>query len=420
MVYRILALALIWMGWLCPVVGRAQTSLLMDMSFWSKTQMLEPGQSRFGVESFFRSSSTQLNSSGRRESLGEPYRHTLNWEKALASMKEEADHLEVRSFLKDQGINPLSTVAVQEFEVHRQELGLAPTWGYGLTRKWSLEVRLPIVQTRTEVQTKTQISMGPISSLGKKMTLSPKAQEALLQSAQKALQTELDQLEYNSPQTVEENMQVGDLEVVNKFLLSKGQRISWLLLQGLTIPLANRRDPYSFVDTSYGDGQVDIGLGSVVDWATTRRTGLRLSVGHKVQMADQIEMRIPRVGEPQWKGEIDPEVHRDLGDVSWGSLEARYKWNRWLQLNSGYSYQIKGKDKLEGHRFSKEQYSTLSEGTAVEQQVAHLGIGYQALLASTYTSYKKVIDASLGVYAVVLGRNVAEAPVTTLKLAYSY
>ena len=181
-----------------------------------------------------------------------------------------------------------------------------------------------------------------------------------------------------------ERSHLGDIEVGAKLLLidtfgspararthTTGLGVR-LAVGGLArLGTGQRERPDDIFDVGTGDGQTDIEGSGVLDLVLGRRFWTSFVGRFGVQMADEIDVRIPDVPRnPFLPAYREQTVSRDLGDYVQLEASPRYVYNDYLSLSANWSYRRKGEDKFTG-TFTAEDLA----GQSVSLDAGTLGVG---------------------------------------------
>lgn len=379
---------------------------------WRRGQLLAPGQSLFLLSSSYSRFSDRLSENGEPTSLGSAYTQSITWEDLLGGRQQlSPEDQQLREFVESQGIALDSAAAHSVLEISQQLLNLSPQWAYGMTESWMVGFRLPVVYRKTEVSTRIEVteayshlSQNAVSAEEVSLTQSMQGR------AREALARKLQEYNYEPIREQQEEWVFGDAELLSKVRLWQNPQSLLALRQRIVLPTASAQSPYRYVESPSGDGQLDLGLDSVVDYWVAPRWLLTANVGYTWQAPDQIRARLPREGQGVSQ-DVDLEVSRDLGDYWSASLYAERFLKKGWRLLGGYSFRKKSEDRYEGGGFSQERYEALSRGTEQDLHMGHAGVSYKADPLYERLGLKKQFSASFYVSSVLAGSNV---PDTTL------
>jgi len=166
----------------------------------------------------------------------------------------------------------------------------------------------------------------------------------------------------------------------------------WVRLAGqltVVVPVGQTDDPDHLVDWGLGDGQTDLSFSVLFDLCAIDNLLLSLELTYTVQLPDSERMRVypfadfpfaPKTRKPgvyALLGE-EMEVDRDLGDVIFFGLSARYTVLDWWVLGAGYSFDHRFGDTYEGPQ--GRTLDALAEGTSYHRHNVSGGVGLSTLV----------------------------------------
>ncbi len=398
---------------LSAVSFQAEAQSTLYPNVWRRSQGLPAGQSLFTLTSNFSRYSNQLSESGDSVGIGEAYGQSITWAELLADRGEpNLKNQQLREYVKGRGMDLDSIAATADLNVSQEVLSFSPQWAYGMTSSWMLGLRLPVVYRRTQVSSKISVSE-EYSRLA--ATAEPLAQ-AELNSPDRdlrikdALNRKLSDHNYEPIETDQKEWLLGDAEILSKFEILQTPDLLWSLRERVVLPTASAKSPYRYVDASEGDGQLDIGVDSIVDYWIGHGWLVTGSLGYTWQAPDQIKARLPGVAD-QLGQDVALEVNRNLGDYwSTSAFVEKSLHNQW-RIFSGYSYLKKDEDTYEGA-----QYEALAEGSKQELHMGHLGLSYKAEPFSQRRGLKTQLASSVYFSSVLAGSNVPDSSLAGLDL----
>lgn len=385
---------------------------LSSSRVWHRARVISSGQQVWGVEASYQEYSDRFGADGSTQSLGRPFARTLTWKQLLNS--DPRGQAEVRNYMRKHSVNENDVAATAEFEVNRQESALSADWAYGLTSKWMIGFQLPLTYRRTRVSSSVHLSPvlagAAITRSSQRHSVLGLAQEDMRSKVKSLANQELQSSGYESVPSQRNSWDWGDIRLLSQVELTGNYAWTWSFQQMVRFPTARNPSVADYLQTNSDDGQVDLGLTSLVDFRLRRWTaGFRLGV--VAQLPDSVRVHVP--SNPR---QIDPSVHRDLGDYGWTSLDVDRKVSRRFSLDAEYSFLKKTEDRYSGQSSEGSDYSLMGEGTGQELHQTRAGIQYRIGELSSRQGVENKWVASLGYTYPWIGRNSVDASRTSLEL----
>ncbi len=224
---------------------------------------------------------------------------------------------------------------------------MAPALAYGVTDRWTLALVAPIYQVDVTVQAgfdKSEEGDRFLNALRERNVV--KANEAALQlnAAANGKATSLGYKPIES-QSVRE---LGDIQLVNKILISQDSVQAIALRPVLTIPTGKEPDADAALDVPTGDGRAKFGASLVHDVRVGPNSRWSQQIGYTLLMPHEMERRIPRsVSDPL---SSDKELlTRRLGNTFLVGTGFETTFPRLgLVLGAGYHYQYQSQVRFTG------------------------------------------------------------------------
>lgn len=389
---------------LCPFVY-AEVSL-KDSRAWKRARLVSAGQQVWSFQSSYQKISDRFGATGRVEPLGARYGRAVTWGQLLNAENSVEGRREVEGYMRSRGANREDIAATSAYELEREEVGFAVDWAYGLTRRWMIGFQLPLVMRRTEVTTRVQ--MAPALAQGVGTASSGKSVLALdnaqVQNKVKALaEDELFRSGYDEIPDQSQEWTWGDVNLLNQFYLYNDLTTQWSLQQMVRFPTARNPSVTDYFQQTSDEGQVDLGLTSLLDYRF-KRWILGARLGYVAQLPDSAKLRVAEDNLA-----IDPKVSRDLGDWTWGAVDADYRLSRRLNLEVEYAFLAKSRDKYKGQSVTGREYSALGRDSDQEIHQARLGMVYDLGQSTARRGVERKWLVSGGYTYPLTGRNTVEA-----------
>lgn len=321
------------------------------------------------LKSFVTGGDQKFDSDGNPKPLAAPLTKAVTFKDVISSKSAAAERAQIRSLLGDPSgngvISESASAGIISGDVKTSITAWAPTFGYGVTDRWSLGVVVPIVRTEVNVATgftRTNAGQDFLSKIAATSPIDARKAENDLNNALS------DQLKANGYEPLQSSTktQLGDVRLVSKYQFYSDDHHRWLVKNCLTVPTGAAPDANRLIDTASGDGQWDISTTLVYDG---RRLlgGLGFNVfgGYTVQLPDSLERRIPEKG--KFLTSDKETVDRDLGDVvSLGSALIYDIGRTGFQLAAGYNIQYQGATSYSGSKYSADRYRLLEQQSPAE------------------------------------------------------
>jgi len=392
-------------GVLPPAFAEVQ---LQNTRVWKRANVISPGQKVWAFQAGSQNSSTRYATDGQVEPLGRQYAQVLRWKELVGAEESKAGQAELQNYMKANRLDDNDIAATSNYEVTRRETGFAMDWAYGLGENWMVGFQLPITYRETEVS--TRIGMTPqlvnlasqplkVSSVGTASS-TPAMQEKLSQLAQQ----ELSNSGYDNIPNQNNSWDWGDVSLLNQLELAETYRWTWAVQQLVRFPTARNNNLADYIQTSDDQGQVDLGLSSIVDYEV-RRWLIGARLGYVMQMPDTVKMRVPSTDGGD--DTISPEIKRDLGDWVWAAVDAELRVTRALDLNVEYGFLSKAKD-----RYSRDELN--DQAAAQEIHQSRVGMQYRIGEVSTRSGIESKWVAAVGYTFPWQGRNSLDSSRTSV------
>ncbi|MBX3020413.1 MAG: hypothetical protein KF799_01950 [Bdellovibrionales bacterium] len=381
---------------------------LNESRVWRRARLVSLGQQVWSFESSYQSYSNRFAADGRVQSLGDRHARAVTWKQLLDSFPEGRS--EIRQLMNQRGLSESDNAATAAYQIQRAEVGMAVDWAYGLTSRWMIGFQVPLVYRRTKVNTAVQLT--PALAVASSQQGVKALQNVNVQGKVKSMaESELANSGYDAIPDERASWDWGDISLMSQFMLAESYRWSWALQQTVRWPTARNPSVGDYLQTGGDDGQVDVGLGSLLDYRVQKWT-LGWRMGYVMQLPDTLRMRVPTSS----RLAIDPSVRRDLGDWMTGALDTEYRLTRRLQLNLEYAFLSKTRDKYQSGSESGARYASLGENSEQEVHQTRVGFLYQLGDRTERSGVESKTVASVGYTYPLMGRNSVDASRASVEL----
>ena len=367
---------------------------LFEQNFWRETGDLSAGERRIG----FSLSMAAEASSYEKSSLSPSQKLSLRGK----SLKAKSLGLQAKTMLAKEAV-----VAEQELEFQTNRFEFSPMLSFGVTERWDVGVKLPLVRTSVSLSSSVKYSPEFEQKL-KKSSLSEKARQNLRKEIVEQFNQGLRDNQFDEIDASQfSKFSMGDIELQSRYQLYAQPDISWEFTQLFRLPTGQRQKYYELVDLSSGDGQVDIGIGSRLMMNALPRLQFLVEIMHTVQIEDKSDMRMDLGGSARAESEWYRGLKRDLGDISEIYLQGRLTVWENFKLLMGYSYAHKTKDeyKYSGNKFKTDKIE--------DKQVAQLGVDYSV-------DRRRVYKLTFNMYALMSSQSPSENTASELNLNFNF
>ncbi|MGE0527312.1 MAG: hypothetical protein AB7G93_02610 [Bdellovibrionales bacterium] len=388
---------------------------VQDHGIWRRARGVSVGQQVWAFQSSYQRASQRFSNSREVQPLGHSYARTVTWRDLLRAEPSIQARERLEDYVQTRGIGLDEVAASAEYDLEREEVGFSVDWAYGLTARWMIGFQVPLMHRRTRVETDVRFTPELAQGSGVDVRHSALAltRTELRERVQGLAEEELANSGYDSIPDEQQSWDVGDVSLLSQVAFIDAPDWKWSLQQIVRFPTARNSSIADYFQTAGDEGQVDLGLTSLLDHHVRRWTwGLRL--GYVAQLPDTLKMRVPSTqsGSP----EVDPNVSRDLGDWVWASMDSEYRMTARLDLHLEYAFLAKAQDRYDGGNLEGIEYDHLAAGTEQELHQSRLGVQYRLSDTTERNGIENKWVASLGYVYPWIGRNSVDASRTTLEL----
>ncbi len=359
------------------------------------------------------------NSAGISAPLADPMFQDITFGDIILGKKTDFDKAAVREKMLAVGADENTVVAKSTGAINAEVTVQVPVLAWGITDKWTAAVAVPIKTQSISIDTGViQSNKEIITALRNKLALDGQGKEIeeLDRKLANPIKAKAEELGYEAILRNEKKTMLGDIKLVNKYKVWESD-FQMLTLSGeITLPTGETALLDRMVNVPGGDGQWDIGASVTHDFKFANYFTISSNIAYTVQFADSVERRIPEQFKSAASGDIDPNTHRNLGDILSLTLAPSMNY-RGASLALGYSFNYKQKDTYSGSKYSSERYGWLAKNSQQTMNVFLGKVGYDTI--TLYKEGKFPVPAliSLTHTQIFSGKNVAKNPLTTLDVS---
>lgn len=259
------------------------------------------------------------------------------------------------------------SIGALEFDANADIFYTAPVMAYGLTKRLSVGIGIPLVTLQAQVsyqQTGVNNSKQICDQIAAEQGSSPQLDQGCQQLQNTDLVAEfrkaLTKNGYEVP-TVKNQSVMGDIQLAAVYQYFETKR--WIFWEQtiLNLPTGPEDDPDDFLDIPVFH-QTALKVEFHQDYRLLSKWTVGSLFGYNWKIQDTSEKRVPRdeadmLPPPDRKERLS----RDLGDIATVGGYTNYWLSRVMNLNVGYDYSYKGKDVYSGSRGY--DYSVMSKNT---------------------------------------------------------
>lgn len=292
-----------------------------------------------------------------------------------------------------------------------------PILAYGVTPKLTTAFAVPVITS--EVRTDSgSVSNGTLDSFAKVLEDGGNQDKAaeLQTKFGNAVNEKLIKYGYE-PLANERKTHVGDIRMINKYLLKEDVRYALAVRQDLTFPTGRPTSPNKAVDVASGDGQWDAGIGMIGDYFLNDHVQFTAYAGYLRQFATTTTKRIPEKSDSKLTPDVDQNTRMDLGDQIRTQLATKFYFLNGWNTNVGYTFQYREADKYTGGKYDAHRYAWMSQGTEQNMHAGQLGVGYSTINLFRQKRFPVPLEANVYHTRLMGGKNVVNDPLTTLEFA---
>ncbi|OFZ49134.1 MAG: hypothetical protein A2381_16175 [Bdellovibrionales bacterium RIFOXYB1_FULL_37_110] len=350
---------------------------------------------------------TQMyDNSGSKVSLGNKIDSAITVEKIIDGESDPDKQSQLAGYLHGSGYEDSDELGQVSGEVNVAANVYAPILAYGFTNRLTVALAVPIIQSKTSVDT-GYISNEAIYTLKQKLERQGNGQdsEELVRNMNRPVDKKIEDYGYN-PLVDESKTEMGDIKLVSKYKLKEQDVYTLSLLGEMTLPTGKEVSIDKAFGVPSGDGQTDVGLGLAFDYDLTDKLNFSKSVGFIVQLPDKTDKRIPRRADTALSPDKEENIDRNLGDLLYANLATTYNIFYGFYAKGGYSFQYKGRDSYAGNKYQDYRYNWMEVNT--EQNMHSLIGGLSFSSVQLYQQKRAILplEANVTYSTVLTGKNV--------------
>ncbi|MBT7609254.1 MAG: hypothetical protein HN576_05830 [Bacteriovoracaceae bacterium] len=375
---------------------------------FDNAKVLPKGIRNLRFNQIYAEANDKFSSNGTTVTVGNALNVDVTYNKLINGQNSALERGILEGYLTRQG-KDLEAIAGQTTGVVNVEVDAkVPVMAVGLTRSWTAAIVVPVVTTRTNIDTGFIAGSGfqgianQLIAEGKQF----KAEDVQSKSLN-AIANKVAKYGY-TPMSSEEKDMLGDIRLVNKIQISKKRSHAFAITAGITLPTGEEASIDKVVDPAAGDGQTDYEVGAIADIYMTSKMTVSARASYTLQSGDNTAKRIPEVSDSSLTPDIDPEVSRKLGNMFYSSFGLNYQTDIGLVIKSQYSFQYKGEDVYTGSKFAAERYGWMSKDTEQKLHAVQLAVGYSTIPAFKRKEFAVPMELNLTLGAPLSGQNVTK------------
>ena len=288
-----------------------------------------------------------------------------------------------------------------------------PVFVYGISKKWTFGLALPITKQSTNVDTGVE-QQASIVSLRKYLSEEggvPNSANRLVRDTVNPVAKSLSDNGF-APLKNETTTKMGDLKIINKFRVWDNEKNAVTLGSELTLPTGEEKTYVNkLIDSAGGDGQTDLGFGVNHDLKVMNYLTFSSGLKYTVQFKDNFAGNVPKNGSPI-SDQIDYNMKRDLGNEVEAALAGTFNY-RGAKVGLGYFYKNKQRDEYTGEKYSAEDYLEMGKDTDQVMHSVLAKVGYDTITLFKEKKFPIPLSVSLVQTFVPKGKNVVANNMTT-------
>ena len=292
--------------------------------------------------------------------VGHAMNMDISYERLVDSQETEVKKGILKGYLTRHGRNMEDLAGKVTGEVNVEVDAQIPIFALGVTKKWTMAFVLPIVKTRTHVDTGFVASSdlrGIVDMLpteGKRF----KAQEVKRQT-DRVIPDKADDYGYKPlppPLSYSEKTSLADIRFINKVQLYDTIPYKLALISKCTLPTGRSIDIHQVVDVPTGDGQWDLSAGIIGQYYLENQITLWTQWEYNWQSSDKVARRVPKDRESSLSPDLDGQIFRNLGDQLYLSIGGSLNLYKDIKIKSQYTFQYKQRDEYRGNQYEPIRY----------------------------------------------------------------
>lgn len=334
-------------------------------------QVLPSGVRNPRFKNLFMSVEDKFNGAGAVEPLGQKLNKRVSWGDILQTQATEFDRNMIRGVLadSDNGVSDPTDEGSPGFttgQVNTFADVKVPVLAWGLSERWTLALAVPVMKVDISAATGFSRSEDGQKFIDAVCETNPEKCNDAARKLNDAVNQKLTRLGYE-PVRSRTVSGVGDLKLVNKYLVHHSARDQVALRGELTLPTGTAPNADQAVDVPTGDGQWDVGAGVIWDHRFYGDLRWNTYAGYTAQLPDRLARRLPASATDSLSADKET-LKRDLGDVvSAGTSMTLDFPSTGLSVGAGYGYQSLAQTTFQGSAFASERYRWLEAETPAQR-----------------------------------------------------
>lgn len=391
-------------------------SISIPVAF-DNAKVLPKGVRNLRYNNVMAEANTKYDEFGNSVGVGDAFNVDVSYNKLIDGKDTALEKGILQGYLqrhgKDLNADAGETTGVVNVEVDAQ----VPVFAMGITRKWTAAIVVPIVESKTNVDTGF-LAGSEIQSIANQLVSEGKGfkAEEVQQKTNNAIIDSVAKKGYK-PLADEQKDMLGDIRVVNKIQLKNEKDYAISLTNSLVLPTGEEADIDKVVDVGAGDGQFDVEAGVNVDFNMTSRITVSARASYTWQIEDTTAKRIPENADSTVTSDVDYQVKRDLGDIIYTSIGAGYLMDSGIQLRGQYSFQYKEGDVYSGDKYESYRYDWMGQKTSQRLHAAQFGIGYSTIPAFKRKEFAVPLELNVTLGTPLAGKNVTNDTTIAAEIA---
>lgn len=383
--------------------GNLSTPVAFD-----NARVLPKGVRNLRYNSVMAEANDKFDTRGTVVGIGSAMNLDVTYKKLIDAKDTALERGILQGYLTRQDKNMDSVAGQTTGEVNVEIDAQVPILAWGITRKWTMAVVVPIVKANTNVDTGFNAAAG-FQEIANKLVAEGKGFKAteVKEKSDAAITDKIDKYGYK-PLTNERKTMLGDIRMVNKIQVRNKEKYAVAIVQEIVLPTGEQIDINKAVDVAAGDGQFDLGLGAVAEFYLGNSVTLWTRAGYTWQVADKVARRVPETHDSSLSRDLDGQIDRDLGDIFYSSVGASLELFTGLNLKTQYSFQYKEKDEYVGTKYEAGRYNWLARDSRQNMQALQVGLGYSTIPLYRKGKFALPMDLNLTGGFPLSGKNVTK------------
>jgi hypothetical protein len=400
------------------LASAAQAGNLSTPIAFDSAAVLPQGVRNVRINGVAAGANDKFNATGETVGTGDALNVDVSYYKLIDGKDTAVEKGIMQGFLASQGQDLNSSAGQTTGVVNVEVNAVVPIIAYGVTKDWTAALVVPFVNSRTSVDTAFASSSslagvaGALQAGGKAF----KADEVNVKT-QAAIADKVVKKGYDPLLEYEEKNMMGDIRLVNKYLLKKNEMFATAMTFDATLPTGDEVDVNKAIDVPAGDGQLDLGVGLNYELFVNRQITLVGRTAYTAQLPTRKARRIREEQNSSLSKDIDPNTKMDLGDIFYQALGGRYMTSFGLNFKGQYTFQYKMADKYSGDMYAAERYEWMGQDTDQIMHSATIGIGYSTIPLFKRKQFPVPLEFNAALSKPITGRNVTKDTVGVLETA---